>query len=80
MKKDVSRVFYHVVLAAVLMALLFACDNSKRSVNSSSNPVVMEKTTVLLDALKAGDYDQAVKQYPDSFFFKANARRLETKT
>ena len=70
MKKDVSRVFYHVVLAAMLMALLFACDNSKHSVNSSRNPVVMEKTTVLMDALKSEDYGQAIKQYPDSFFVK----------
>ena len=70
MKKDVSRIFHFVVLAIVLMALLYACDSGNRGVNESTNPVVVEKAAALLDALKAGNYEQAIKQYPDSFFVK----------
>ncbi len=70
MKKDVSRVFHCVALSVLLTTFLYGCDSSKRSVNTSRNPVVLEKTTVLLDALKAGDYEQAINQYPQSFFVK----------
>ena len=70
MNKNANKVFHYVVLAVLLMALLNACENNQRSINSSSNPVVLEKTTKLLDALKIADYELAIKQYPDSFFKK----------
>jgi hypothetical protein len=49
---------------------LSACDNGGRSANVSSNPVVLEKASALLDAIKAEDYEQAVKQYPESYFLR----------
>ena len=52
------------------MVGMFACDSSNRGVNSSSNPIVSKKAAALLDAIKAGDYEQAVKQYPESYFSK----------
>ncbi len=79
MKKDVSRISLHVVLAIVLTMLLFACDNNNRGANSSTNPAVEKQAAALLDALKAGDYPLAIKQYPDSYFVKQTREGWERK-
>jgi hypothetical protein len=79
LKKGASRISQNVALIIVLATLLFACDNSNRGVNESTNPVVAEKAAALLDALKAGDYEQAIKLYPDSFFVKQTREGWERK-
>ena len=70
MKKDVNRISCHVVLITLLTMLLFACDNSDRGANTSTNPEVAKQAAALLDAIKIADYELAIKQYPDSFFVK----------
>jgi hypothetical protein len=70
MGKRVNKLFFKTALIMLLMAGIPACDNGGRGTNVSHNPVVIEKANVLLDAIKAGDYGLAIKQYPESYFLK----------
>lgn len=58
------------VVIGFLSLGIAGCDDGGRGYNTSTNPAVEKQASVLLDAIKAGNYDQAIKQYPDSFFVK----------
>lgn len=69
------RVFHKSILPMLLLIVIFiaglsACNMDNRGENPFANPVVLEKTTGLLDAIKAGDYERAAKKYPQSYFLK----------
>ena len=65
-----NKLFFIAVSIVLLISVMTACDNRDRATNVSHNPVVLEKASILLDAIKAGDFEKAIKQYPDSYFLK----------